>query len=119
VVLFIVSRCGDGDDFTHIFTENASYVFDFASDDYPQIINLLEVSTLEAEVTRIGSGTSIHIPDEEKKSEQNNVGDIAVKAPPPPAPILPTDIQITAEITSSGQTVTVNKYFANAYSVDW
>jgi hypothetical protein len=31
----------------------------------------------------------------------------------------PTDIQITAEITSSGQTVTINKYFANVFDINW
>ena len=31
----------------------------------------------------------------------------------------PTAIQLTAEITAPGQTVTVNKYFANAHSIDW
>jgi hypothetical protein len=36
----------------------------------------------------------------------------------PIAPAKPTDIQITAEITSSGQPVTINKYFTNAYSVN-
>jgi surface protein len=36
-----------------------------------------------------------------------------------PGAVKPTDIQITAEITSSGQTVTINKYFTNTYSVNW
>jgi hypothetical protein len=30
----------------------------------------------------------------------------------------PTDIQLTA-VVSDGQTVRVNKYFANAFTVDW
>jgi hypothetical protein len=31
---------------------------------------------------------------------------------------LPTDIQLTVEITAANQTVRINKYFANAYSVN-
>lgn len=31
----------------------------------------------------------------------------------------PDAIQLTAVTTGAGQTVTVNKYFANAFSVDW
>ena len=30
----------------------------------------------------------------------------------------PTEIELTADITAPGQTVTVNKYFANAYTID-
>ena len=30
----------------------------------------------------------------------------------------PSDIQLTAEITAANQTVRINKYFANAYTVD-
>ena len=31
----------------------------------------------------------------------------------------PISIQLTAEITAANQTVTVNKYFANAHTIDW
>ena len=30
-----------------------------------------------------------------------------------------TSIQLTAVVTESGQAVTINKYFANAYTVNW
>jgi len=32
--------------------------------------------------------------------------------------ILTSQIELTAEITAAGQTVTVNKYFANAHTID-
>jgi hypothetical protein len=97
--------------FTHLFTENGSYAFNYSGFTHLYLINLTETKNIQAEVTRIeqqpekpkpGGGRGTTIITTEESGEQ----------------IHATDIQLTVSTTRAGQTVKINKYFANAYAIN-